>query len=308
MKTAFLKQRYAFYGILLSCSYSTFILSAPIYQYIDSNGVVNYTDQKLPGAKLFELNDEIIEHIENQVKLNTVKHSGGETLKIKNELYAPVEIQLTLEDVDNVVGAANKRLHWILPPRKEIRLVTLTPYDRTKPMRYTPKLAYALGDPRMKPKPYRYPLPWRGGPFQQTQGPGGKFSHSGPKGRYARDIGMPEGTPIIAARSGVVVKVENSQTGKGTNPAGNFIRILHDDGTMSVYLHLQKGSIRHKEGQHVKVGEQIALSGNTGRSTGPHLHFVVQRNVGMALESIPYDFTLPVNSRTIFRGTVSNNP
>lgn len=307
MKTAFVKQRYALYGILLSCSYSTFILSAPIYQFIDSNGVVTYTDKKLPGAKRFELNDEIIEHIENQVKLNTVKHAGGETLKIKNELYAPVEIQLTLEDVDNVVGAANKRLHWILPPRKEIRLVTLTPYDRTKPMRYTPKLAYALGDPRMKPKPYRYPLPWRGGPFQQTQGPGGKFSHSGPKGRYARDIGMPEGTPIIAARSGVVVKVENSQTGKGNNPAGNFIRILHDDGTMSVYLHLQKGSIRHKEGQQVKVGQQIALSGNTGRSTGPHLHFVVQRNVGMALESIPYDFTQPVNSRTIVRGRVSSN-
>lgn len=307
MKTAFVKQRYAFYGILLSCSYSTFILSAPIYQFIDSNGVVTYTDKKLPGAKRFELNDEIIEHIENQVKLNTVKHAGGETLKIKNELYAPVEIQLTLEDVDNVVGAANKRLHWILPPRKEIRLVTLTPYDRTKPMRYTPKLAYALGDPRMKQKPYRYPLPWRGGPFQQTQGPGGKFSHSGPKGRYARDIGMPEGTPIIAARSGVVVKVENSQTGKGNNPAGNFIRILHDDGTMSVYLHLQKGSIRHKEGQQVKVGQQIALSGNTGRSTGPHLHFVVQRNVGMALESIPYDFTQPVNSRTIVRGRVSSN-
>lgn len=282
-------------------------MSAPIYQFIDSNGVVTYTDKKLPGAKRFELNDEIIEHIENQVKLNTVKHAGGETLKIKNELYAPVEIQLTLEDVDNVVGAANKRLHWILPPRKEIRLVTLTPYDRTKPMRYTPKLAYALGDPRMKPKPYRYPLPWRGGPFQQTQGPGGKFSHSGPKGRYARDIGMPEGTPIIAARSGVAVKVENSQTGKGNNPAGNFIRILHDDGTMSVYLHLQKGSIRHKEGQQVKVGEQIALSGNTGRSTGPHLHFVIQRNVGMALESIPYDFTQPVNSRTIVRGRVSSN-
>lgn len=307
MRAALTKQKCAVFSILLLCNYCTYTLSTPIYQYVDSNGVITYTDKQLPGSKPFELNDEIIEHIENQVKLNTVKHAGGETLKIKNELYAPVEIQLTLENVDNVVGAANKKLHWILPPRKEIRLVTLTPFDRTKPMRYTPKLAYALGDPRTKPQPYRYPLPWRGGPFQQTQGPGGKFSHSGPKGRYARDIGMPEGTPIIAARSGIVIKVENNQTGQGTNPAGNFIRILHDDGTMSVYLHLKKGSIRHKEGQHVKVGDQIAFSGNTGRSTGPHLHFVVQRNVGMALESIPYDFAQPVNSKTIYRGRVTNN-
>ena len=49
---------------------------------------------------------------------------------------------------------------------------------------------------------YRYPLPWRGGPFRLTQGPNGSFSHTDAKSRYAMDIAMPEGTPIIAARSG----------------------------------------------------------------------------------------------------------
>lgn len=307
MKTALLKRNRVLLSSLLLYSLFSYTVAAPVYRYVDNNGVVTYTDKNMPGANVVKFNDEIVEHIENQVKLHTIKHAGGETLKIKNELYAPVEIQLSLENVDNVVGAARKRLHWILPPRKEIRLVTLTPYDRTKPMRYTPKLTYALGDPRAKPQPYRYPLAWRGGPFQQSQGPGGKYSHTGPKGRYARDISMPIGTPIIAARAGVVVKVENNQTGRGNNPAGNFIRILHNDGTMSVYLHLKQGSITQKEGQYVKVGEQIALSGNTGRSTGPHLHFVIQRNVGMALESIPYEFTQPVNSKTIYRGKVTNN-
>lgn len=281
--------------------YSFITVAAPIYQHIDSNGVVTYSDQALPGSKTVDFSDEIIEHIETQVHLNVIKHAGGETLKIKNDLYAPVEITLKLENLDNVVGASNKELHWILPARKEIRLVTLTPYDKSKPMHYKPVFSYALGDPRLKPEPYRYPLPWKGGPFYQSQGPSGKFSHSGPKGRYARDISMPEGTPIIAARSGIVVKVENNQTGQGNNPAGNFIRVLHNDGTMSVYLHLKKGSIYPREGDKVKVGDFIALSGNTGRSTGPHLHFVIQRNVGMSVISIPYEFTQSVSSKTVYR-------
>ena len=55
-------------------------------------------------------------------------------------------------------------------------------------------------------------------------------------------------------------------------------------------------SVSVKEGQHVAVGAPLGRSGNTGNSTGPHLHFVVQRNVGLALESIPYEFSQPVQS------------
>ncbi|MGH8353512.1 MAG: M23 family metallopeptidase, partial [Pseudomonas sp.] len=170
------------------------------------------------------------------------------------------------------------------------------PRDPGKPLRDTPKLRYALGDPRLQPLLYRYPLPWRGGPFRLTQGANGKYSHFTPKGRYATDIAMPEGTPILAARGGMVVRVENNQGGRGNNPSGNYVRILHKDGTMGVYLHLKRGSVAVREGQRVKAGSQIARSGNTGNSTGPHLHFVVQRNVGLALESIPFQFAQPVNS------------
>ena len=168
--------------------------------------------------------------------------------------------------------------------------------DAGKPLRYKPKLRYALGDPRLQPSIHRYPLPWRGGPFRQTQCANGTYSHFTPKGRYAVDIAMPEGTPIVAARGGVVVKTENQQSGRGNNPAGNFVRILHDDGTMGVYLHLMKGSVGVREGQRVETGSLLARSGNTGNSTGPHLHFVVQRNVGLAVESIPFNFRQPVNS------------
>ncbi|MGF6093340.1 M23 family metallopeptidase [Pseudomonas sp. 18175] len=143
---------------------------------------------------------------------------------------------------------------------------------------------------------YRYPLPWRGGPFRLSQGPNGSFSHTDSKSRYAMDIAMPEGTPIIAARSGVVVKTENAQAGRGSDASGNFVRVRHDDGSEGVYLHLKQGSVSVRVGQRVAVGSPLALSGNTGNSSGPHLHFVVQRATEAGLVSIPYEFNQPVGA------------
>ncbi|MBU2013931.1 MAG: peptidoglycan DD-metalloendopeptidase family protein [Gammaproteobacteria bacterium] len=271
-------------------------LALTIYKYTDANGVVTYSDQAAPGAQVFVFSDRMVEKLDTQVKLETRKHAAGETLLVRNDLFAPVDIELKLENVVNAVGAPAKPIRWVLPPRSQIRLATLAPRDASKPLKYTPKLRHALGDPRLLPKPYKYPLPWRGGPFRLTQGANGQYSHFTPKGRYAVDIAMPEGTPIVAARGGMVVKIENEQSGRGNNPAGNFVRIMHDDGTMGVYLHLMKGSVAVREGQRVESGTRIARSGNTGNSTGPHLHFVVQRNVGLAIESIPFDFSQPVNS------------
>ncbi len=271
-------------------------LALTIYKYTDANGVVTYSDQAATGAQVFVFRDRMVEKLDTQVKLETRKHDAGETLLVRNDLFAPVDIELKLENVENAVGAPTKPIRWVLPPRSQIRLATLAPRDASKPLKYTPKLRHALGDPRLIPKPYKYPLPWRGGPFRLTQGANGQYSHFTPKGRYAVDIAMPEGTPIVAARGGMVVKIENEQSGRGNNPAGNFVRILHDDGTMGVYLHLMKGSVAVREGQRVETGTRIARSGNTGNSTGPHLHFVVQRNVGLAIESIPFDFSQPVNS------------
>lgn len=278
-----------------------FALAAPamaltIYKYTDANGVVTYTDKKVKGAQEFVFRERMVERLDSEVKLETKKHAAGETLLVRNDLHAPVEVELSLSKLHNVSGAPDKPIRWVLPPRTALRLATLAPRDPGQPMRYTPKLRFALGDPRLTPTNYAYPLPWRGGPFRLTQGANGKYSHFTPKGRYAMDIAMPEGTPIVAARAGVVVKTENQQYGRGTNPSGNYVRVLHDDGTMGVYLHLQRGSVLVSEGQRVGIGAPLARSGNTGNSSGPHLHFVIQRNVGLALESIPYRFVQPVDS------------
>ncbi|WDU62348.1 M23 family metallopeptidase [Pseudomonas poae] len=157
------------------------------------------------------------------------------------------------------------------------------------PLRQRPTASYPQ-------QAYRYPLPWRGGPFRLTQGPNGSFSHTDAKSRYAMDIAMPEGTPIIAARSGVVVKIENNQAGRGNDASGNFVRVQHDDGTQGVYLHLKQGSVSVRAGQRVAVGSPLASSGNTGNSSGPHLHFVVQQSTEAGLVSIPYEFNQPVGT------------
>ena len=84
------------------------------------------------------------------------------------------------------------------------------------------------------------------------------------------DIAVPEGTPVLAAECGRVIYAGDGGT------YGNLVRIDHGYGVVTAYAHL--GTINVKAGQSVGANTQIALSGNTGRSTGPHLHFEVVNN------------------------------
>ena len=89
------------------------------------------------------------------------------------------------------------------------------------------------------------------------------------------DIAVPVGTPIRAAGPGSVVEVgENAEYGR-------FIRLSHADGYETLYAH--NSSVTVAANARVSAGEQIALSGNTGRSTAPHLHFEV-RHRGTAVD------------------------
>ncbi|MCL6704802.1 M23 family metallopeptidase [Pseudomonas sp. T1.Ur] len=278
-------------GLVLA---ATPAMAMTIYKSTDANGVVSYSDRPSKGSQVFVFRDRMVERLERQVFLDIRKQKGADAVYVRNDLYAPVEIELSFAGLRNVSGAPSRPIRRVLPARSKLRLALLTATRPGRPLAYTPRFEYSLGDPAGTLQAYQYPLPWRGGPFRLSQGANGQYSHYGPKNRYAMDIAMPEGTPIIAARRGVVVKTENEQTGRGTDPSGNFVRVLHDDGTMGVYLHLQKGSVSVREGQRVMVGTPLALSGNTGNSSGPHLHFVVQRNTGLGLVSIPYQFNQPV--------------
>ncbi|WP_192559331.1 peptidoglycan DD-metalloendopeptidase family protein [Pseudomonas allokribbensis] len=282
-----------FCGLLMA---STSTVAMTIYKSTDANGVVSYSDRPSKGSQVFVFQDRMVERLERQVYLDIKKQKGTDVVFVRNDLYAPVEVALAFTGMSNVRGAPAETIRRVLPARSNTRLALLTAVSGGKPLVYTPMFQYSLGDPAGAAQSYRYPFPWRGGPFRLSQGANGDYSHYGPKNKYAMDIAMPVGTPIIAARAGVVVKTENSQSGRGTDPSGNFVRVLHDDGTMGVYLHLKQGSVGVREGQRVAVGSLLALSGNTGNSSGPHLHFVVQRNTGGGLVSIPYQFNQPLGA------------
>ena len=275
---------------------STSAVAMTIYKSTDANGVVSYSDRPSKGSQVFVFQDRMVERLERQVYLDIKKQKGTDVVFVRNDLYAPVEVALAFAGMSNVRGAPAQTIRRVLPARSNTRLALLTAISGGKPLVYTPQFHYSLGDPTGTAQGYRYPLPWRGGPFRLSQGANGQYSHYGPKNKYAMDIAMPVGTPIIAARAGVVVKTENAQSGRGNDASGNFVRVLHDDGTMGVYLHLKQGSVSVREGQRVAVGSPLALSGNTGNSSGPHLHFVVQRNTGEGLVSIPYQFNQPLGA------------
>lgn len=100
-------------------------------------------------------------------------------------------------------------------------------------------------------------------------------SHSGDQ-QFAYDFDMPIGTAVVAARSGVVLDAEGQYV-DGTRTPGeeNFILVEHDDGSVAGYFHLTRDGVLVDIGDVVDAGEVIGLSGDTGDSTEPHLHFEV---------------------------------
>ncbi|MGW6010797.1 M23 family metallopeptidase [Streptomyces sp. NPDC055210] len=106
-------------------------------------------------------------------------------------------------------------------------------------------------------------------------------THSG------QDFAVSSGTQVVAAHGGTVVKTGGN--GAGDGPAyGNAVVIKHSNGTYSQYAHLSRVDV--KPGQVVKTGQRIALSGNTGNSSGPHLHFEIRTtaNYGSAVDPVAF--------------------
>jgi murein DD-endopeptidase MepM/ murein hydrolase activator NlpD len=121
------------------------------------------------------------------------------------------------------------------------------------------------------------------------------------KGEYALDFKMKKGTKICAARSGVVVAIkEDSKTGGiGAKylSQGNHVIIQHEDGTYANYWHLKFDGALVNAGDTVQQGQVIALSGNTGYTAFPHLHFEVTTEFTPGRNQIPTKFVTTKGTR-----------
>lgn len=137
-----------------------------------------------------------------------------------------------------------------------------------------------------------YALPYpKGASHLLVQAYMSKMSH---KGEYALDFKMKKGTKVAAARPGVVVSLREDSKKGGLKPRflseGNYIIIEHDDGTYGNYWHLKYGGALVNVGDTVKQGQVIGLSGNTGYTAFPHLHFEVTSAFSPGVHQIPTRF------------------
>ena len=218
-------------------------------------------------------------------ELRTLRQGSALVVVARNRYAGPVEVELTSATPIASEPALPRR--YELPAGAQVELARLAP-GAAPDLR----LRTVPGTPYAQARDVVYSLPVEESVFRLGQGFHGGFSHDDAANRYAVDLVVPEGTPVLAARDGVVMHATSGFRDGGADSTlarrANLIRVLHDDGSMALYAHLQEGGVLVRAGDRVTLGQVIGRSGSTGYSTGPHLHFAVQVNGGMQLEAVPF--------------------
>ena len=269
-----------------------------LYKYRGENGEWIYADRPPDDEQTVEVRELNETVSEAGVTVTDIFVDSSVELVAQNRFYAPVELRIKINSIRGLeFPASDLDLKWVLRPRSTTQLLRLDLLQSGAAPHLEYQFEYLLGQPGAQHRPTQ---PYRA-PFAiskdhpVTQAFPQVVTHTTPDSYFAIDVAMPIGTDIFAARAGIVfdVAANNFQGGLDPvrdGPSANVVRILHDDGTYALYAHLNWNSIRVKPGARVQRGEYIADSGNTGFSSGPHLHFAVLRNAGEWMESIPIEF------------------
>lgn len=213
-------------------------------------------------------------------ELQLLRRAGGYSVQVRNRLAGPVQVRLH----GSALPQANPPAPVLLRAGEQRVLAWLPGNNGNARL----LLDASPGDPQARADATLYQLPFRADDVRVSQASNGHYSHQDAQNRHAVDFPLAPGTPVLAARGGVVM-----QALEGDAELGNLLRVLHGDGSMAVYGHLQAGSFKVAAGQAVHAGQPLAASGNSGRSSGPHLHFAVQTNIGLALASTPFRMAGP---------------
>ncbi|MCC8364005.1 M23 family metallopeptidase [Lysobacter sp. A6] len=269
-----------------------------VYRWVDKNGVVHYGDRPPPDAKLEGQQVRVIPVRAEpgaMARLRLEREEGMSLAFADNAIAGPVEVLLKFTKSVNTRGEPELPARATVPANGSVLLARLMPV-RAGAGEFGLAMEVVPGDPRATPDDIVYGLPIPREKLRVEQGFNGRFSHTDTQNQYAIDFRAAQGTPVLAARAGTVMQVESDFDKAGLDlekygGRANYVRVLHDDGTMALYAHLREEGVLVRVGQRVRTGQRIGLSGNTGFTSGPHLHFAVQVNRGMKLVSIPFRMT-----------------
>jgi len=277
-----------------------------LYKYRGDSGEWIYSDRPPDDEKTVEVRGLDKGSPDAQVSVTRSFVGNSVELLARNDYHVPIAIFVVITSIRGLeFPDPDQELNWVLPPRSDTQLLQLEFLQNgaAPSLEYTTQ--YLTGDPDAQHRPiepYRVPIAISNN-YRVTQAFPNIATHATRDSYFAVDLGLPIGTDIFAARGGIVFDVASKNFQGGLDlardaPLANIIKILHDDGTYALYAHLNWNSIRVKPGDSVQRGEYIADSGNTGFSSGPHLHFAVLKNAGMWLESVPIEF-MGANSKGV---------
>lgn len=265
----------------------------------------NMTNKKLANATQELFATEIINSSYNS---DSQKKSKKSVDIITTRVANTIKVFLynkNIYDVTIRVRPVVQNIKMTMKPPKEFVLKAKSKYHYTTLVlgsgesRYGFSWSYTMGSKDAQhDKDYVYRLPFKQGTSHiVSQGYNGEQTHKGGSA-YSIDFVMPVGTKVYAARDGVVVKTKsNSDKGgfdKKYASSGNYVRVMHSDGTFATYYHLKYHGVIVKEGVEVSRGEPLGYSGSTGYSSGPHLHFSVFKASGAGKRK-----TIPTKFRTL---------
>jgi len=266
-----------------------------IYKFQDENGIWHFTDRS-PDEGVEFSTVYMEREPEPRIRLRQEGKKESPVYVLFNDFWGPVEVELTLKNSVNVLSEPSLPARFVIPAQSERTLVGIGALDQRR------SFSYRLGMSSVPGRPISTPVilpPFSAGEeYPVSQGFQGTQTHGAPDSEFAIDIVMPVGTAVHAVRSGTVMDVEEDFNRGGKNykkyaHKANHVRILHEDGTMALYAHLDLASVSVRPGARIRAGQKIARSGNTGFSSGPHLHFAIQQNSGMQMISLPFRFRTP---------------
>lgn len=228
-----------------------------------------------------------------QFRVCIYEHKGEHYVEFAARNDDPVAATVTLTFEAHQTGRRKPALPIvrIVPPGQRMVLMRLGRRDAEASMGAHSVIEIDLGSDSTVPDPaVSYSAPFGGSEPRQLIGGYGSPTHL-EANFYALDFAMPEGTPVLAGRSGIVVYLQDGFTEGGLTPdlleRANLVAIAHADGTIASYGHLRPG-LEVAEGDTVARGQLLGFSGSTGFSGQPHLHFHVgKRLMGGDNKTIP---------------------